>query len=433
MLKILQSRLKQNGEPLVTCHLALKIYALNKAQRVGINLILLLPLILFGCAQTSRMMAPLTRIGEVAAGGHHTCALTEAGGVKCWGGNAYGQLGDGSAIQRSTPVDVVGLTSGVKALTAGGPYTCALTVAGGVKCWGRNYAGQLGDGTDMPSSTPVDVVGLTSGVKAIASGGHHTCALTTAGGVKCWGSNDAGQLGNGITGDRSTPVDVVELGSGVQAIATGGHHTCALMEAGGVKCWGDNDSGELGDETTIQRNTPVDVMGLTTGVKAIAAGGEHTCALTAAGGVKCWGNNSQAQLGNGRLTNSTIPLDVAGLANNVVTIAAGVGSVRELEVFVGAHTCALTITGGVKCWGDNDDGQLGEGRTVDRDTPVDVVGLTSGVKRITAGAHHSCALTIAGQVKCWGDNSQGQLGNGETTDSPVPVNVVTPLTGKTMS
>jgi alpha-tubulin suppressor-like RCC1 family protein len=205
------------------------------------------------------------------------------------------------------------------------------------------------------------------------------------------------------------------------------------MEAGGVKCWGDNDSGELGDETTIQRNTPVDVMGLTTGVKAIAAGGEHTCALTEAGGVKCWGNNSQAQLGNGRLTNSTIPLDVAGLANNVVTIAAGVGSVRELEVFVGAHTCALTITGGVKCWGDNDDGQLGEGRTVDRDTPVDVVGLTSGVKRITAGAHHSCALTIAGQVKCWGDNSQGQLGNGETTDSPIPVNVVTPLTGRTMS
>jgi alpha-tubulin suppressor-like RCC1 family protein len=158
----------------------------------------------------------------------------------------------------------------------------------------------------------------------------------------------------------------------------------------------------------MPRYTPVDVVGLTSGVTAIAGGGHHTCALTEAGGVQCWGNNSQGQLGNGRQTNSTFPLDVAGVTNNVVAIAAGVGSVRELELFVGAHTCALTTTGGVKCWGDNDDGQLGEGRTVDRDTPVDVAGLTDGVNGIAVGAHHSCALTIAGNVQCWGDNSQGQ-------------------------
>jgi alpha-tubulin suppressor-like RCC1 family protein len=159
-------------------------------------------------------------------------------------------------------------------------------------------------------------------------------------------------------------------------------------------------------------------------VKAITTGGQHTCALTESGGVKCWGNNSQGQLGNVRQPTSTVPLNVAGLMNGVTMIAAGVGSVRELEVFVGAHTCALITTGGVKCWGNNDDGQLGEGKTINRDTPVDVVGLTADVKGISSGAHHSCALSITGNVKCWGDNSQGQLGNGTTSDSPIPVDVL---------
>ena len=351
----------------------LQVHATYIAHRVAITLIILLPPILFGCAQKSRIAPPLTRFGTIAAGGFHTCALTDVGGIKCWGGNSYGQLGDGSAIQRNTPVDVVG---------------------------------------------------LTSGVKAIAGGGHHTCALTEAGGIRCWGSNDSGQLGDGMTLDRSTPVDVVGLARGVRAIATGGHHTCAITEAGGVKCWGDNDSGQLGDETRTDRHTPVDVVGLTSGAQMIAAGGNHTCVLTNAGGVKCWGDNSQGQLGNGLQSNSTVPVNVAGLMKGVTMIASGVGSVRELELFVGAHTCALTTTRGVKCWGDNDDGQLGEGRTVDRDTPVDVVGLTGGVKAIAAGAHHSCALTTEGNVKCWGDNSQGQLGNGTTTDALIPVDVM---------
>jgi alpha-tubulin suppressor-like RCC1 family protein len=238
-----------------------------------ISVVLLTLLILFGCVETGELRSSLPPMIAIAAGGYHTCAITEAGGVKCWGGNAYGQLGDGSSSQRSTPVDVVGLTSGVKAITIGGPYTCALTTAGGVKCWGRNFAGQLGDGTDESRNAPVQVVGLTSGVKAITAGGHHTCAVTETRKVKCWGSNGSGQVGDGTTINRSTPVDVLGLTSGVKAIAAGGHHTCAITEAGGVKCWGDNDSGQLGDATTLHRNTPVDVIGLTTGVKAITTGG----------------------------------------------------------------------------------------------------------------------------------------------------------------
>lgn len=205
-------------------------------------------------------LVPLDGIVQVAAGGRHTCALSTAGGVKCWGSNNFGQLGDGtSGNNKSTPVDVAGLGSGVAAIAAGIEHTCALSSAGGVKCWGYNRYGQLGDGTTVNKSTSVDVVGLGSGVTAIAAGRYHTCSLSTAGGVKCWGRNFWGQLGDGTTVNKGTPVDVVGLGSGVAAIAAGWYHICGVSTAGGGKCWGDNGSGQLGDGTAW-RTTPVDVL-----------------------------------------------------------------------------------------------------------------------------------------------------------------------------
>jgi alpha-tubulin suppressor-like RCC1 family protein/pimeloyl-ACP methyl ester carboxylesterase len=355
-----------------------------------------------------------TVITSITVASQHTCALTSTGGVKCWGRNDFGELGDNTTTTRLTPVDVFGLSSGVMAISAGGVHTCALTRTGDVKCWGVNSNGQLGDNTTTTRLTPVDVFGLSSGVMAISAGGVHTCALTSAGGVRCWGNNGSGELGDNTTTRRLMPVDVFGLSSGVTAISAGTYHTCALTSVGGVKCWGGNYSGELGDNTTTTRLTPVDVFGLSSGVIAISAGGFHTCALTSARGVKCWGLDANGQLGDNTTgTNRLTPVDVFGLSSEVAAISAG-----------DEHTCALTNARGVKCWGGNWDGELGDNTTDERDAPVDVFGLSSGAMAISAGQMHTCALTSAGGVKCWGFNEYGQLGDNTTTDRLAPVDVV---------
>jgi len=256
----------------------------------------------------------------------------------------------------------------------------------------------------------MDVTGLTSGVAGVSAGYRHTCALTTAGGVKCWGYNGFGQLGNSTTIDSVTPVDVTALTSGVAAVSVGSSHTCARTTAGGLKCWGANFVGQLGNGTYVGNSTPVDVAGLTSGVAAVsAAGGEHTCARTTGGGAKCWGSGGSGQLGNGTLTGSNTPVDVTGLTSGVADVSAG------------GHTCARTTGGAVKCWGSNTAGQLGNGTTTNSSTPVNVNGLASGVSAVSVGYYHTCALTAGGGVKCWGDNDAGQLGNGTGVDSSSPV------------
>ncbi len=242
----------------------------------------------------------------------------------------------------------------------------------------------------------------------IAAGYYHTCALISDGTVRCWGDNNKGQLGDGSTQDRHTLVEVVGITNAVQ-ISAGWYHTCAVISDGHAKCWGYNYYGQLGDGSTTTRHTPVEVVGITT-AKQVSARGAHTCAALSDGHAKCWGGNVAGQLGDGSTTDRHTPVEVVG-----ITTAKQVSAGEY-------HTCAVLTDGHAKCWGLNNHGQLGDGSTTDRYTPVEVDGLMN-VKQVSAGYNHTCAVLTDGHAKCWGNNWYGQLGDGSTTERHTPVEV----------
>ena len=332
---------------------------------------------------------------------NHTCAVTADHRLLCWGENSYGQLGDGTVQNRTSPVEVLALAGTAGAVAAGHHHTCALTLAGGVLCWGRNSEGQLGDGSTRQRLAPVAVVGLGSGVVAIGAGFAHTCALLATGGVRCWGNNFHGQIGDGTAGNAwNTPRDVVQL-AGAAAISAGDWHNCALLTSGGLRCWGENLHGQLGNGQSgvNQQSTPVAVA-LNGRALGVAAGAVHTCALVENRSVKCWGRNTYGQLGTGTVGGiEETPVQVNELTG-VVTIAAG-----------GAHSCATTVPEVALCWGRNEYGQIGDGTTNNRPAPVAAGGPVA--TSITAGEAHTCA-SRPGEVVCWGRNDLGQLGLGNT-------------------
>jgi alpha-tubulin suppressor-like RCC1 family protein len=285
----------------------------------------------------------------VALGRTSGAALVDPGTVLTW-------------TSSMGPTPVSGLTGEVTAVATGAGFQCVLFASGGVACWGNNMYGALGDGTNTDRLTPTPVCGLDSGVRAITAGGASACALTEAGGVLCWGRNWEGQLGIGATGDTRVPTPVVGLDSGVSAITAGDWHACALLDTGAVRCWGRGTSGQLGDESRVYRFSPVAVTGQSAQAIAIGAGGEHTCALTRGGTIECWGFNIAGELGDGTTVTRTTPVAVTGLAGKATALALG----RR-------HTCALLESGSVQCWGANVWGQLGNCNTAQSNVPVTVV------------------------------------------------------------
>ena len=375
----------------------------------------------------------LSGVQEISAGYQHTCARTSkaaGGAVYCWGNNDYGQLGIGPTRGiKSTPQQVkggggTGFLSGVVELATWGGHTCASTstdAGDAVYCWGNNSSGQLGIGsTSGEYGTPQKVkntdgtgTGFLSGVVELAARSYHTCARTSAGEVYCWGYNAFGQLGIGTTGrEKGTPQKVKGLPV-AKELAAGSYHTCARTSAGEVYCWGNNDYGQLGiNSTSWALASPQQVQGLT-GAVELVAGSEHTCALTSTGEVYCWGNNDYGQLGIGTTGGEygTPQVVIDNPLVGTVELAAG-----------NAHTCALTSGGAVYCWGRNDSGQLGIGSTGEKyGTPQQVQGLPVAVE-LAAGRYHTCARTSAG-VYCWGLNTNGQLGIGSTSGAFTPQQV----------
>lgn len=361
---------------------------------------------------TSERQAVRKKAIALSVNGHESCVVTAKHAAKCWGQNADGELGNNSTTDSSTPVGVVGLRRGVKAVSVGENFACALTMKGAVKCWGANQVGQLGNNTTTSSSTPVQVTGLRKGVKTISAGSGFACALTRAGRAKCWGLNSDGQLGDNTTTNRLIPVAVSNLGSRVKSISAGGLHACAVNSSSRVKCWGSNVSGGLGDGTTTNSTHPVAVHGLGK-VLQVSAGYGFTCATTRHHTPYCWGANANGALGNGTTTGtSLVPVRVLGLAGRTLVVRSGLYF----------HTCAVTVRKRAKCWGTGSSGELGNNTTTSSPSPVSVLRLTH-VAGIGVGIFHSCARTMAGAVYCWGLNTVGQLGNGNTTSALVPVRV----------
>jgi len=351
---------------------------------------------------------------QAALGELHSCARKPDGTVRCWGDDVQGQTGSGGPADGgfvTSPRDVEGITDAVD-IASGRNHTCVARQSGGVSCWGYNLDGQLGNGESANRrSTPVDVAGMT-GAFAVAAGGNFSCALRGSGSVACWGGNGRGQLGKGDESPATTPVAVPEL-SGMVAISAGEAHVCAVKDTGSVSCWGDGANGQLGAGQPSSSSSPVTVDNLPDAVM-VAAGQRFTCALTKAKKVLCWGANELGQLGSGapNANPNPAPIVVANLSD-----ASSIWAGRN-------HACAVRTNGAVVCWGAGSRGQLGDGQSRPGDgtqaSLVAVSGVTNAIG-IGAGGDHSCALTRTNQILCWGANDRGQLGDGTTTSELSPV------------
>ena len=350
--------------------------------------------------------APFNARRDISAGGGHTCGIRAEGVAHCWGGNDYGQVGDGSTERRLTPVRVA-TPERLTALAAGSEHSCGLGASGAVYCWGNNAAGQLGDGTNRARLKPVRVV-TSQRLQQIAVGMAHSCALDSAGRLYCWGQNGRGQIGDGSRTNREAPVRV-GANRTFRSIALGWRHSCALTTDGTAYCWGSNGNGELGDANAADRLEPTAVVGGHRFVQ-LNAGSAHTCGLRGDGAVLCWGRNGKGELGNGSTEASSIPVIVQSVAPfSMISVG-------------GEHACGITRSGAARCWGSNEDGQLGDGTTGNRTVPTPVDGEFR-FTGISASATHTCAVTVSGDGYCWGFNLNGQLGDGTRSNQsrPIPV------------
>ena len=346
----------------------------------------------------------------------HACALTAGGAAYCWGANVYGHLGDGTSTARPSPTAVTGGFRFIS-MALGRNTSCGLTLAGVAYCWGSNFNGALGDGAFSDRPTPGAVAGGLRFAQLV-DGFAHSCARTAAGAAYCWGDNYDGQVGDGTTTFRRAPV-AVSGGLTFTTLSRAYYHTCGLTPSGAAYCWGDNTFGQLGDGTTTPAtvsnpSTPVAVRGGLT-FTAVATGNGHSCGLGVDGRVHCWGDNAQGQLGDGTTITRAAPVAVTG-APAFVSITAG-----------GEHSCGVTAAGAAYCWGRNFEGQLGDGSTTRRLTPAAVAGGIT-FSGLASGGPTTCGLTRGGVAYCWGGNTFGQLGDGTTTARLVPTAVVGGLT-----
>ncbi len=311
-----------------------------------------------------------------------TCVLRGDGTLWCWGDNFYGQLADGSTKDNPTPTKVGALGTTVVDVVVGREHICVRKTDGALWCWGFNDNGQLGDGTQISKTSPQQVVALGTSVVEVSPSYFHTCARKSDGSLWCWGLNKYGEIGDGTQINRLSPVQVGALGTSVAEVAAGGYHTCARKTDGTLWCWGRNATGQLGNGTTLDSLSPVQVASLGSTVVEVAAGNAFTCARKADGTMWCWGSNFYGQIGNGTNVDTPSPIQVAALGGGVVQIALGVTD---------DTACARKADGTAWCWGSNFVGQMGDGTFVDKQLPVQVSALGTEVADVSANLQDACA------------------------------------------
>jgi alpha-tubulin suppressor-like RCC1 family protein len=353
---------------------------------------------------------------SVAVGQDHSCAVTTAGRIHCWGRGASGELGDGQSGSRATLAPVAGGRTYTE-VTAGQRHSCALTDEGEIYCWGWNDFGQLGDGSTFTQAAPV-VVASPLRFSRVEAGWLHTCGLAAEGRVLCWGSNGQGQLGDGGTATSLVPVPV---GGNLRftTLSAGAFHSCAVAVGGAAYCWGLNHTGQLGNGTARNALTPTRVVGADV-YRRVSAGFSHSCGVTTGLAVRCWGENAFGELGN-------TAMGSPGVASATPTpVFRGQG---YTEVSVGLHySCGVTSGRAALCWGAALDGQLGDPRLVNNPTPQVIEAPDRArLSSVRAGPGiHTCGIADRGALYCWGRGEHGELGTGDTTFSPTPVRVELP-------
>jgi alpha-tubulin suppressor-like RCC1 family protein len=351
---------------------------------------------------------------QVSGGGRHSCGVTTDNRAYCWGSNIWGQLGDGTATDRSRPVAT---TDGLRfhQISAGYTTTCGVTTDYRAYCWGYNGYAQLGDGTlETFRITPTPVAGGILFYQ-VEVGSTHSCGVSyPARRAYCWGENRSGELGDASTSSfRTTPVPVAG-GLRFRQVSIGRNHTCGVTTDSKAFCWGANQYGQLGDRTEVpKRNSPA-LVADGHQFLLVDAGDFHNCGITTDNRAFCWGNGRNGQIGNGQKYLSFWPRAVAG------------GLRFDRLTGGSSHTCGETTLNQVYCWGSNYAGQLGDGTTTDRLTPVPVAGGLHFVQA-SAGTGHTCARTSDANGYCWGTNSSAELGDGTKTDRRKPTAVAGPM------
>lgn len=335
-----------------------------------------------------------------------------------WGYNTIGQLGDNTTSSRTSPVTVVGGITNWRRISSNQRHKLGVTTSGVLYAWGYNGFGQLGDNTTSSRLSPVTVIGGITNWSQISAGYRHSLGLTAAGILYAWGRNDNGQLADGTTTSRSSPVTVT---GGITtwnkiAAAAFGEFSFGITSAGVAYAWGNNGTGRLGDNTTTNRSSPITVVGGITSWSQIAGGLNHAVGVTTSGIAYAWGYNGQGRIGDGTTVSKSSPVPVIG------------GITNWSQVSAGRFSLALTSAGILYAWGRNNEGAVGDNTTSNRSSPVTVVGGITNWLQISAAENHSIGHTTNGILYAWGINTYGQLGDNTTTNRSSPVTVVGGIT-----